>query len=747
MNFVLFRKIHFSKAILSACAFVSVLGIAQGATYYVSTTGSDSNPGTESAPFASVSVGVAAAQPGDTVIVENGTYGNEGVVASTGSGDSVVNMNNAGTSGNPITIEAQNRGEAILNAASTTTGPLGCAGAWSYFDLSNTAYVVVQGFVLENSCVNGFHINGSAHDITLRWNTVENIGNWNNPAATLSPSGMYLADTEYNITVDGNIFTNIGGGSNVNQQHAIYTAASDVTIVNNIFYNNVHGWDIQTAGGTNITIANNTFAFPNPSRDGQIILWDGGNVNSLSNVVIQNNVFYEPQGYGVIADLSGGSINGCTMQTNLTTVGTLFDDGASGSVSVSCTQTSNLTSTDPNFVNDSTAPYDFHLNQGSPAIDTGTNNSYTVVDFDDWVRPVNVIYDRGAYEWHSSSTTTTTATPTIALSASPSSLSVTAGGTGSSSLTVTVTGSASPAFSASGLPSGVTASFSPSSCSASCTTTLTFTAASSAAQASANVSVTAASSGATSGTASIALTVNAASTTTTTTPPPTTTTTPPPTTTSSGSGDYTTGLVGEWKLLGNLTDSINGDNGSLHGGGKFAASPSLLSGSNDLALYLNGTNGYVSIPEESQLDMITNLSVSFWIYADASPTGDEGQRIVAKVYDWDIKLNSVYPQFTSGSNYAMANYSVPLYTWTHVVFTYSTGQVTAYINGQQVSLAANTFTSGTPLPTYADGIYLGTDSSISDFYSGSISDVRIYNRVLAPADVQALYTARASAIQ
>src|SRR3989441_2432007 len=61
----------------------------------------------------------------------------------------------------------------------------------------------------------------------------------------------------------------------------------------NIFYNLVRGWAIQrysTAGDAvdNARIVNNTFAFPNPNRQGHIVV--GG---TMSNSIIANNIFYQ----------------------------------------------------------------------------------------------------------------------------------------------------------------------------------------------------------------------------------------------------------------------------------------------------------------------------------------------------------------------------------------------------------------------------------------------------------------------
>ncbi len=91
---------------------LTLASLASAGTYYVSTSGSDSNPGTQSAPFRHVSkAALTATQAGDTVIVMDGTYDNEGVVAP----NFVVTLYYSGTSGNPITFKAQNPGKAILS--------------------------------------------------------------------------------------------------------------------------------------------------------------------------------------------------------------------------------------------------------------------------------------------------------------------------------------------------------------------------------------------------------------------------------------------------------------------------------------------------------------------------------------------------------------------------------------------------------------------------------------------------------
>ncbi len=154
------------KSILTPCALLlSVFGTMQATTYYVSTAGSDFNPGTQAAPFRHLSRGASAAHAADTVIVMDGTYDNEGKVAQSDGSGSVVTVTNAGTATSPIIFRAQNRSGALLDAANTSnnSGPYACNAAWAYFDVSNTSYVVIQGFVIEHGCFNAIHANGTAH--------------------------------------------------------------------------------------------------------------------------------------------------------------------------------------------------------------------------------------------------------------------------------------------------------------------------------------------------------------------------------------------------------------------------------------------------------------------------------------------------------------------------------------------------------------------------------------------------------
>jgi hypothetical protein len=360
---------------------------ASAATYYVATTGSDSNPGTASAPFRHLSKGAAAAtNPGDTVIVMDGTYDNEGQV----SPNYVVTLNFSGAAGNPVTFKAQNRGKAVLDSMNTATGTT-CDGAYAYFNLRNAAFIVIQGFVIQRGCHEGIHSNDSAHDITIRWNEIKNIAN-HTQTDQIGQDGIYLNNTEYNFTFDSNLFHDIGrtdGQTLLHFDHGIYSHAQNMTIINNIFYNMNRGFSIQIAdGASNWLVANNTFAFGNANGEaGQIMFW-----NNNSNITVRNNIFYNPNGSAITR--YAATITGSAFDHNIVYgVSTVISDVTGFTIGI------NQIGANPLFVNASTAPYDFHARSGGAGIDAGVNLSAVLSDFDGVIRPQGSSTDVGAYEF------------------------------------------------------------------------------------------------------------------------------------------------------------------------------------------------------------------------------------------------------------------------------------------------------------------------------------------------------------
>ncbi len=71
------------------------LSLLEGNTYFVSTSGSDSNLGTYNAPYATIEAATKRLDPGDTVMIRGGTYY-----------DRVLQLTRGGTSDRPITVQS-----------------------------------------------------------------------------------------------------------------------------------------------------------------------------------------------------------------------------------------------------------------------------------------------------------------------------------------------------------------------------------------------------------------------------------------------------------------------------------------------------------------------------------------------------------------------------------------------------------------------------------------------------------------
>lgn len=109
---------------------------------YIATNGSDSNNGSSGAPWRTFAHAIPLLTPGSRLLVKNGTYGQSASTGlpsiNCGAGGNAVN----GTSSQPITIEAENQRQAILNvqsgAASAVSLTLRNCSWWRIIGLTGT---------------------------------------------------------------------------------------------------------------------------------------------------------------------------------------------------------------------------------------------------------------------------------------------------------------------------------------------------------------------------------------------------------------------------------------------------------------------------------------------------------------------------------------------------------------------------------------------------------------------------------
>jgi hypothetical protein len=331
--------------------------------------------------------GVNAAVAGDTIIVKAGVYGSNGV----GISGFPVQINKAGTAAAPIVLKSETKWGAVLD------GGLDCH---SYFNLlDGAAYWTIQDFDITRGWWAGLWSNSAAHHNTFRGNHLHHIGN-RNDTSDLGIEGFYSDVSSHDLVFDGNTFSDIGRTNILpqgpNHDHGIYSHATNALAINNVFYNMTRGWSIQLVdGATNWQILFNVFAFPNPGRPGQIVLYGGNNGGSISvyNTAIRNNIFYQPSSFAIVTNTSV-PLSGCVIDHNV-----IYGPAAVIDQPQNCSLSANQMNTDPKFVNVAAAPYDWHLQSASPCINAGVTGMGSGPDYYGVIRPQGTIPDIGASEF------------------------------------------------------------------------------------------------------------------------------------------------------------------------------------------------------------------------------------------------------------------------------------------------------------------------------------------------------------
>lgn len=212
-------------------------------------------------------------------------------------------------------------------------------------------------------------------------------------------------------------------------------------------------------------------------------------------------------------------------------------------------------------------------------------------------------------------------------------------------------------------------------------------------------------------------------------------------------------LVGRWNLNERAgteakDSSIYAGNGSLVNG---AAFQSTTPGST-YALYLDGTNDYMSVPDSAELDLANSSTQGFTIMCWLKRGSDSGnwERVIMKAttsggpdYWLQItnsdKLGGGFNN-TAGDSQSLDNSngtSVPINTWVHASLRLETdGEMTIFYDG-----VADKNTTATGFPrTSTNELWIGRLRDLYDF-NGHIRDVRIYNRSLTDAEINSIFQA------
>jgi len=283
----------------------ALISLASGAVYYVSTSGSDANAGTQTAPWRTVQHAATSVKAGDTVNIRAGVY-NEAVTPSVSGSAAAGSITFQSYPGETATIDG--------------TGLKVSNGQSGLFNIANLNYITVSGLEIRNFTSKsdsevpvGIYVSGADSNIQLLSNHVHNItttapANANNCASNalgIAVYGTQAPASINNLTISGNEVDHNKTGCS--ETLTLNGNVENFTVTGNVIHdNNNIGIDVIGYEGTspqaaydrarNGTISGNTVynitSFGNPDY-GNSYAADGIYVDGGTHIIIERNTVHD----------------------------------------------------------------------------------------------------------------------------------------------------------------------------------------------------------------------------------------------------------------------------------------------------------------------------------------------------------------------------------------------------------------------------------------------------------------------
>jgi len=415
---------------------------SNGTVYYVAPTGSDSNPGTQDYPWRTIQKAADTLAAGDTVYIKAGIY--EGGVSPQNSGSADNYIVYAAYPGDTVTIDGVSvtlpewnglfnlvgqdyirvSGLRVINAGPGPHNP--------GILVEDASHIIIEHNYVYNSSDSGIMV-WNSNNVTVAQNEIEGAcyGGYNEGISVGRTDTFEVRYNHVHHSIKEGVCAKDGSsngkvfGNHVHDTDAVgiyVDAQTEYTYNIEVFENVVHdiaanGFAVASEQGgslENVKLYNNV-AYHNK--------WVGFQVSScciahhpISNVQIINNTSYDngwdPWGGGIALD--NPQAEGIVIRNNICSQNLYFQIAVDPSVPVqNVTVDHNLidgyrgtegetygddyVTGDPMFVHATGG--DFHLQQGSPAIDNGSSTDAPTSDFEGHARPHGAGYDIGADEY------------------------------------------------------------------------------------------------------------------------------------------------------------------------------------------------------------------------------------------------------------------------------------------------------------------------------------------------------------
>jgi hypothetical protein len=142
----------------------------------------------------------------------------------------------------------------------------------------------------------------------------------------------------------------------------------------------------------------------------------------------------------------------------------------------------------------------------------------------------------------------------------------------------------------------------------------------------------------------------------------------------------------------------------------------------------DGVDDYIKVNQPEQVTAIEGITLCSWVVGSGyviniAPTEQLALSIGSNV------LNFITPSGTLSSNISWASG-----VWHHIAGKFDGSSKTLYVDGTKVAT-----TNGSETFQIMSDIYIGAKYDISNFFTGKINDVRIYERSLSDNDIYNVY--------
>jgi Concanavalin A-like lectin/glucanases superfamily/Bacterial Ig domain len=201
-----------------------------------------------------------------------------------------------------------------------------------------------------------------------------------------------------------------------------------------------------------------------------------------------------------------------------------------------------------------------------------------------------------------------------------------------------------------------------------------------------------------------------------------------------------TGLIAAYGFE-ELTGTTTGDQTGLGHTGTISGATRSTSGKFGRALSFDGVNDWVTVADKDDLGLTTGMTLEAWAYPT---TMNNAWRTVLLKEQAGALAYSLYSSspgggrpyaviFTAGEQLAQGTAKLGANAWTHLTATYDGSALRLYVSG---SLAATTLTTGS-IAAGSGPLRFGGNSIWSEWFKGRLDEIRVYNRALSQAEIQA----------